>query len=70
MSAWQRPWHDYIDGAKLVAEAERVSALRERAMLGPDARAAIGCRAVRWVEQIRARHDTGLMEVFLAEYGL
>ncbi len=70
MSAWQRPWHDHIDGAKSVAEAERVSALRERAMLDADARAAIGRRAVRWVEQIRARHDAGLMEIFLAEYGL
>ena len=70
MSAWQRPWHDHIDGAKSVDEAERVSTLRARAMLGPDARAAIGYRAVHWVEQIRARQDAGLMEVFLAEYGL
>ena len=70
MSIWQRPWHDYIDGAKSVAEAERVSMLRARAMLDTEARAAIGHRAARWVEQIRARHDAGLMEVFLAEYGL
>src|SRR5918998_212423 len=44
--------------------------LREEAALSPQDRAAIGAQAAQLVRAIRAGSRPGLMEVFLAEYGL
>ncbi|MFN3954414.1 MAG: bifunctional proline dehydrogenase/L-glutamate gamma-semialdehyde dehydrogenase PutA [Pararhodobacter sp.] len=51
-------------------EAAAVAALIEQAGLDGDARAAIAARGADLVRAIRASARPGLMEVFLAEYGL
>ena len=59
-----------IDTAMYQDEAATVAALVEAADLSPDARARISRHAADLVRQIRASTDPGMMEVFLAEYGL
>ncbi len=59
-----------IDAQTLAAEAPLLAALTDTAALSPAARAAIAARAADLVRQIRAASHPGLMEVFLAEYGL
>ncbi|MDU8913983.1 bifunctional proline dehydrogenase/L-glutamate gamma-semialdehyde dehydrogenase PutA [Aestuariicoccus sp. MJ-SS9] len=59
-----------IDAATYADEAATLDALRETASLTPDDRAAIGTRAAALVRDIRGTTKPGLMEVFLAEYGL
>ncbi|TYO88921.1 bifunctional proline dehydrogenase/L-glutamate gamma-semialdehyde dehydrogenase PutA [Oceanicella actignis] len=54
----------------LTDESEAVAALAAAASLTADERAAIGARAADMVRAIRKRDDPGLMELFLAEYGL
>jgi len=51
-------------------ETARVAALADSAALDPDARARIRSRAAALVRAIRQGARPGLMEVFLAEYGL
>jgi len=51
-------------------EAEILADLIDEANLDPTARAAIARHAAALVEEIRNASDPGLMEVFLAEYGL
>ncbi|MEO1455725.1 MAG: bifunctional proline dehydrogenase/L-glutamate gamma-semialdehyde dehydrogenase PutA [Pseudomonadota bacterium] len=51
-------------------EAEIIASLVEMAQLSGSDRAAIVTRATALVEQIRAASEPGLMEVFLAQYGL
>ncbi|MFW2541406.1 bifunctional proline dehydrogenase/L-glutamate gamma-semialdehyde dehydrogenase PutA [Primorskyibacter sp. 2E107] len=51
-------------------EAQTVAALVEQADLSPEDRAAISARAAGLVRDIRGTSNPGLMEVFLAEYGL
>ena len=51
-------------------EADTIADLVSLAQLNTDQRAKIVARATALVEQIRSSSDPGLMEVFLAEYGL
>lgn len=51
-------------------EAQAVAAARDLAALDDDARAQITADAARLVTDIRTQAAPGLMEVFLAEYGL
>src|SRR6056297_3023966 len=59
-----------IDLGTYADEAETLARLTEIADLSPEDRARICARAAQLVRDIRRRSDTGLMEVFLAEYGL
>lgn len=59
-----------IDDAMYGNEHAAVAALRSAADLSADDRARISARAADLVRQIRGSSDPGLMEVFLAEYGL
>lgn len=59
-----------IDTAYLHDEADAVKALVAAANLSDADRAAIAANGADLVRQIRAASDPGLMEVFLAEYGL
>ncbi|AKS45405.1 L-proline dehydrogenase /delta-1-pyrroline-5-carboxylate dehydrogenase [Octadecabacter temperatus] len=59
-----------IDNAYLRDEAETVAALVKAANLSNADRAAIAASGADLVRQIRAASDPGLMEIFLAEYGL
>jgi len=59
-----------IDARIYTPEAPVIEALRDLAALGQEARAEIGARGADLVRKIRASSDPGLMEVFLAEYGL
>ncbi|QQA43620.1 bifunctional proline dehydrogenase/L-glutamate gamma-semialdehyde dehydrogenase PutA [Pelagovum pacificum] len=59
-----------IDAATYADEETTVSALTEDAALPPEARATISARGAALVKEIRAASRPGLMEVFLAEYGL
>ncbi|MEQ8901646.1 MAG: bifunctional proline dehydrogenase/L-glutamate gamma-semialdehyde dehydrogenase PutA [Roseovarius sp.] len=59
-----------IDLGTYADEAETLARLTEIADLSPEDRARICDRAAQLVRDIRRRSDTGLMEVFLAEYGL
>ena len=61
--------HD-IDAHTLAPEAPLLAALTATAALSPADRAAIAAHAADLVRQIRAASHPGLMEVFLAEYGL
>ncbi|MEM8775296.1 MAG: bifunctional proline dehydrogenase/L-glutamate gamma-semialdehyde dehydrogenase PutA [Pseudomonadota bacterium] len=61
--------HD-IDAATYADEAETVSRLIKQAALSSSDRKRISLRGAAFVTQIRERSDPGLMEVFLAEYGL
>ena len=58
------------DADKRRDETEALRALSETAALDADARARIRERAAGLVERIRGEARPGLMEVFLAEYGL
>ena len=59
-----------IDAATLRAQTPLVEELRQTAALTLDARATISRDAATLVRDIRAASRPGLMEVFLAEYGL
>ena len=59
-----------IDSAMYAAEAPVLDALKATANLDADARASIVDHGAKLVRDIRASSDPGLMEVFLAEYGL
>ncbi len=61
---------DIIQHATLADEATLVAQNLATARLDPTARAAISAHAARLVTQIRGSAKPGLMEVFLAEYGL
>ncbi|PJI92692.1 L-proline dehydrogenase /delta-1-pyrroline-5-carboxylate dehydrogenase [Yoonia maricola] len=62
--------HHRIDQSMYMNEATAVEALVSAAKLTEDDRARISDRAADLVTQIRNSSDPGLMEVFLAEYGL
>ncbi|MFN3662713.1 bifunctional proline dehydrogenase/L-glutamate gamma-semialdehyde dehydrogenase PutA [Yoonia sp.] len=64
------PLRDAIDAAIYRDERDAVTALIATAALSDADRARISARAAELVTQIRASADPGLMEVFLAEYGL
>ncbi len=66
----QDPIRARLRAATLADERAAVSALAAAADLDPAARAAICAQAARFVRDIRASDDPGLMELFLAEYGL
>ncbi len=59
-----------LDARLLGPEAGVISALKAEAALSDADRSAIVARATVLVERIRAAGSPGLMEVFLAEYGL
>ncbi|MCR8550371.1 bifunctional proline dehydrogenase/L-glutamate gamma-semialdehyde dehydrogenase PutA [Salipiger sp. P9] len=59
-----------IDLNTYADEASTLARLRDQAALTPEDRAAIGARAAQLVRDIRGSSKPGLMEVFLAEYGL
>ncbi len=59
-----------IDAQTLAPEAPLLAALTATAALSPADRAAIAAHGADLVRQIRAASHPGLMEVFLAEYGL
>ena len=61
---------DAICAQTLAPEAPLLEDLTRTAVLSPADRAAISARAAELVRAIRARGRPGLMEVFLAEYGL
>jgi RHH-type proline utilization regulon transcriptional repressor/proline dehydrogenase/delta 1-pyrroline-5-carboxylate dehydrogenase len=65
----QAAW-DIIQRGSLADEATLVAQNLAAARLGPEARAAISARAAQLVSAIRGSAKPGLMEVFLAEYGL
>ena len=58
------------DGGKLRAEEAALTALADAARLDPPVRMRIADHAARLVERIRSQARPGLMDVFLAEYGL
>ena len=59
-----------LRNATLADEAEALQALIEAAALSPEDRKAIADRAADLVRAVRGGSDPGLMEEFLAEYGL
>jgi len=59
-----------IRAAHLESESQALSRLTQAANIGADLRDAAVTRATALVSAIRADDDPGLMEVFLAEYGL
>lgn len=59
-----------IDAATYANEADKLAALVEAADLSAADRAKIAANAAKLVSDIRGRTNPGLMEVFLAEYGL
>uniref|UniRef100_UPI0040470DFD bifunctional proline dehydrogenase/L-glutamate gamma-semialdehyde dehydrogenase PutA n=1 Tax=Yoonia sp. TaxID=2212373 RepID=UPI0040470DFD len=59
-----------IDATLYANEAASVARLRETAALSDTDRARIGAKGADLVRQIRGNAEPGLMEVFLAEYGL
>ncbi len=63
------PW-DMIQHASLADEAQLVAQNLTAATLIPSARAVIAAHGADLVTQIRSSAKPGLMEVFLAEYGL
>lgn len=60
----------HIDAATYTNQNKVLAELVSFASLDQSDRAAITARAAGWVRQIRAAADPGLMESFLAEYGL
>ena len=60
----------HIDSGKYQNEAAVLEALTLAAALAPEDRAAISAEGAALVRAIRAQTSPGLMEVFLAEYGL
>ena len=61
---------DRIDALTYAEETRTMTQLRDRAALDAAARGAITARAAQLVRDIRSSTRPGLMEVFLAEYGL
>ncbi|MCB1342070.1 MAG: hypothetical protein KDK24_13590, partial [Pseudooceanicola sp.] len=61
---------DRIDSGKYQDESAAIDALTRAAALSPGDRQAIGAAGADLVRAIRAQTSPGLMEVFLAEYGL
>ncbi|WP_299848544.1 bifunctional proline dehydrogenase/L-glutamate gamma-semialdehyde dehydrogenase PutA [uncultured Roseovarius sp.] len=59
-----------IDHATYASEAETLARLTEEAGLSAEDRASICARGAQLVRDIRGQSSPGLMEVFLAEYGL
>ncbi|WP_306117087.1 MULTISPECIES: bifunctional proline dehydrogenase/L-glutamate gamma-semialdehyde dehydrogenase PutA [unclassified Roseovarius] len=59
-----------IDHATYADEAETLARLVAEADLSPEDRARISARGAQLVRDIRGQSSPGLMEVFLAEYGL
>ena len=59
-----------IDAATLADQDETLIRLRREAALSPADRSAISSHGAALVTRIRDSSDPGLMEVFLAEYGL
>lgn len=59
-----------IDAMTYAGEAETLARLKDAAALDTSARAAISGNAAQLVRDIRGATRPGLMEVFLAEYGL
>jgi len=59
-----------IDAGKYQDETAAIAALTETAALSSEDRAAISAAGAELVRAIRAHSSPGLMEVFLAEYGL
>ena len=68
-SALQTAW-TVIDTQSLAPEAALITALIAEANLSPQDRARISAAGAELVSRIRASVKPGLMEVFLAEYGL
>ncbi|MCC5975492.1 MAG: bifunctional proline dehydrogenase/L-glutamate gamma-semialdehyde dehydrogenase PutA, partial [Rubellimicrobium sp.] len=64
------PLRDLIDAATLAPEGPLVQALAEQARLSAADRATIAAAGADLVRAIRRETHPGLMEVFLAEYGL
>ncbi|HHB80763.1 MAG TPA: hypothetical protein ENK83_03315, partial [Aliiroseovarius sp.] len=64
------PGFTRIDQATLLNTAPDMGALAERAQLDQGARSQRAASGAELVRQGRASGDPGLMEVFLAEYGL
>ncbi|WP_394182270.1 bifunctional proline dehydrogenase/L-glutamate gamma-semialdehyde dehydrogenase PutA [Yoonia maritima] len=59
-----------IDAAMYCDELQAVKTLARAAALSPEDRARISAKAADLVREIRGSAEPGLMEVFLAEYGL
>jgi len=59
-----------IDAMTYADEAQNIARLVETAALSPEDRARISSAGAALVQRIRDNSDPGLMEVFLAEYGL
>ena len=59
-----------IDAAMYCDELQAVKTLAQAAALSPEDRARISAKAADLVREIRGSAEPGLMEVFLAEYGL
>ncbi|PZR01077.1 MAG: bifunctional proline dehydrogenase/L-glutamate gamma-semialdehyde dehydrogenase [Cereibacter sphaeroides] len=70
MPASPDPHWSVIETGSLADEATLVARLIDEAALSPDDRARISAAAADLVRRIRASVRPGLMEVFLAEYGL
>ncbi|NAZ36193.1 bifunctional proline dehydrogenase/L-glutamate gamma-semialdehyde dehydrogenase PutA [Rubellimicrobium sp. CFH 75288] len=64
------PFREAIERDALAPEEPLLDRLRAEAALDEDARAALADRTARLVRDIRAAGRPGLMESFLAEYGL
>ena len=64
------PFRAQIDATIYAPEAPVLAQLAATAALSPADRAAICAHGADLVTQIRATSTPGLMEVFLAEYGL
>jgi len=64
------PLRDQIDSGLYISEDEILPKLIEKAALSGEDRARIAAKGADLVRQIRASSEPGLMEVFLAEYGL
>ena len=61
---------DRIDALTYADEADTVARLIETAALSPEDRGRISAAGAGLVRRIRDNSDPGMMEVFLAEYGL
>ena len=59
-----------IDAAMYCDELQAVKTLAQAAALSSEDRARISAKAADLVREIRGSAEPGLMEVFLAEYGL
>lgn len=64
------PHYSEIDAQTFAKQSDRVLALTDMAQLSTADRCAISAAAADLITRIRGADDPGLMEVFLAEYGL